>query len=681
MHFIHPWYLTGLLALAIPIIIHLFNFHRYKKVYFTNVRFLEVLQTETRRTSRLRSLILLALRLLFITAVVLAFAQPYFGRNELLSRASGRAISIYLDNSLSMIDAQGSDNRLAKAKSKALEIVSVFSSGDQYHLITNDRPGFQQRLVSQSQAQLWINEAEPSARQVSAGDILDLQATTLKNTGKSGRIAFFVSDFSRSFFNPGPPPDSALTWIFVPVESASAGNVSIDSAWFEEPLIYPGLMTTLKVKVTNHSLDNPADVGVKLTLNNLQRGFRSRTLKSSASEVISIPFLQSDTGYINGQVEISDNAFPYDNRLSLSFRGQPPIQVLMIGGADFNPFLQRLFATDSSIRVTRQLLRQVDYSLISQSSLTVLNELTDYPSGLTLAVKKALEEGRCISIIPHPDQGLQELASFLRQVGIGVSFSHSANATDVGEINTHGLLFKNVIEEMPEYPELPSVKSYLSIKPGMNPVAEMQMKLKNDDPFLLAWPVGKGHVFMQACPLKEEFTDFMHNNLFVPAWLNMAFAGQFQNPLYAIAGKTGLFLFENVGGNGEKAPEMVHVQNNLRLVPPFRKSNGQVQILTGNEVPADGIYQLMEGQRLMGYIAVNFPRSESNPAVYSPDEIRSLLQNKGWKNFQALDASGDIPIRTAIDTGGARQLPRRWLAWMALLFLTSEVILLRFWKQ
>ncbi len=80
MHFIHPWYLTGLLALAIPIIIHLFNFHRYKKIYFTNVRFLEVLQTETRRTSRLRNIILLLLRMLFITAVVLAFAQPYFGK-------------------------------------------------------------------------------------------------------------------------------------------------------------------------------------------------------------------------------------------------------------------------------------------------------------------------------------------------------------------------------------------------------------------------------------------------------------------------------------------------------------------------------------------------------------------------------------------------------------------------
>ncbi len=40
MIFANPIFLIALTALAIPIIIHLYNFRRYKKVYFTNVRFL-----------------------------------------------------------------------------------------------------------------------------------------------------------------------------------------------------------------------------------------------------------------------------------------------------------------------------------------------------------------------------------------------------------------------------------------------------------------------------------------------------------------------------------------------------------------------------------------------------------------------------------------------------------------
>ena len=41
MQFLYPSFLWTLLALAIPIIIHLFYFRRFKRVYFTNVKFLK----------------------------------------------------------------------------------------------------------------------------------------------------------------------------------------------------------------------------------------------------------------------------------------------------------------------------------------------------------------------------------------------------------------------------------------------------------------------------------------------------------------------------------------------------------------------------------------------------------------------------------------------------------------
>ncbi len=47
MEFTNPGFLYGLFALAIPVIIHLFNFRRFRKVYFTNVKFIEELKQET----------------------------------------------------------------------------------------------------------------------------------------------------------------------------------------------------------------------------------------------------------------------------------------------------------------------------------------------------------------------------------------------------------------------------------------------------------------------------------------------------------------------------------------------------------------------------------------------------------------------------------------------------------
>ena len=46
MQFLYPAFLFALVTLAIPVIIHLFNFRRYQKVYFSNVQFLKEVQEQ-----------------------------------------------------------------------------------------------------------------------------------------------------------------------------------------------------------------------------------------------------------------------------------------------------------------------------------------------------------------------------------------------------------------------------------------------------------------------------------------------------------------------------------------------------------------------------------------------------------------------------------------------------------
>ncbi|MBK6984352.1 MAG: BatA domain-containing protein [Bacteroidetes bacterium] len=77
MNFLFPTFLIGLAAIAIPIIIHLFNFRKYKKVYFTNVQFLKELKQESDSKSKLKEWLILAMRILAISCLVFAFAQPF----------------------------------------------------------------------------------------------------------------------------------------------------------------------------------------------------------------------------------------------------------------------------------------------------------------------------------------------------------------------------------------------------------------------------------------------------------------------------------------------------------------------------------------------------------------------------------------------------------------------------
>ena len=59
MQFVNPLFLIALSAIIIPILIHLFNFRQFKKVYFTNVAFLREIQQETRKQSRLKQWLIL----------------------------------------------------------------------------------------------------------------------------------------------------------------------------------------------------------------------------------------------------------------------------------------------------------------------------------------------------------------------------------------------------------------------------------------------------------------------------------------------------------------------------------------------------------------------------------------------------------------------------------------------
>ncbi|MBL0342555.1 MAG: BatA domain-containing protein [Bacteroidetes bacterium] len=76
--FVFPGFLLASALIAIPLIIHLFNFRRFKKVYFTNVKFLKELKEETSSRSKLKHLLVLLARMLAVIFLVLAFAQPLY---------------------------------------------------------------------------------------------------------------------------------------------------------------------------------------------------------------------------------------------------------------------------------------------------------------------------------------------------------------------------------------------------------------------------------------------------------------------------------------------------------------------------------------------------------------------------------------------------------------------------
>src|ERR1700755_2036961 len=102
MHFLFPAFLFALAALAIPVIVHLFNFRRYQKIYFSNVQFLKEIQEQQSSRRNIKERLIPATRLLALFFLVLAFARPYLSNHNTSKAGAQRVVSIFVDNSYSM---------------------------------------------------------------------------------------------------------------------------------------------------------------------------------------------------------------------------------------------------------------------------------------------------------------------------------------------------------------------------------------------------------------------------------------------------------------------------------------------------------------------------------------------------------------------------------------------------
>jgi hypothetical protein len=151
MHFLYPAFLFALLSLAIPVVVHLFNFRRYQKVYFSNVQFLKEVQEQQSSRRNLKERLILASRLLALFFLVLAFARPYISQIKNINAGGQRIVSIFLDNSYSMQTLNREGSLLDEAKRRAKEIISAYSINDKYQLLTQDFEGKHQRLLTRDE--------------------------------------------------------------------------------------------------------------------------------------------------------------------------------------------------------------------------------------------------------------------------------------------------------------------------------------------------------------------------------------------------------------------------------------------------------------------------------------------------------------------------------------------------
>src|SRR6202012_5168659 len=198
MHFLYPAFLLALATLAIPVLIHLFNFRKYQKVYFSNVQFLKEVQEQQSYRRNLKERLILAARLLALTFLVLAFAKPYIPGQNAVNAGKLQAVSIFVDNSYSMQTLNREGTLLDEAKRRAKEIASAYSINDSFQLLTQDFEGKHQRLLSRDEFNDAVDVVKISPQSRSLQQIINRQQSLLGIQANTLRSIYIVSDFQKN---------------------------------------------------------------------------------------------------------------------------------------------------------------------------------------------------------------------------------------------------------------------------------------------------------------------------------------------------------------------------------------------------------------------------------------------------------------------------------------------------
>lgn len=676
MAFAYPAFLWALAALVIPVLIHLFQLRRFKRIDFPNVHLLAEVSQQTRARKKVQHLLVLLARLLAVAALVLAFAQPYLVSSS--SRAVGeRAVSIHVDDSHSM-DGEGPQGRaLDVARKGAGEVIMQQGPTAQFQVLTGRFDGREQLLVGRDEALEAVSKTAAGPYTRSLSQVMLRQREALSRSDAPVKRAYVLTDLQRTITDVETwTGDSTIETFIVPVQPVPRANLSIDSVWFQSPVRRKGQRETLFVRISNRGEQELINVPLRLNLNGQQRALGTFTLTGGATVDTTLRFTNERSGHHWGEVVLDDAPIRFDDHLFVAYTVLDRLNVLLIGGADSgsDADVARVFEDDSTHSFTAMDLRAVDPSVIAGQDLIIVNGLPEVTSGLGQALAGFIEAGGSVVLFPPANLGPKGHADLFTRIGASATVHTDTATVKVDRIDLEKPFYRDIFSNMPRNVDLPQARERwdLRVPPGSDALLRMQ----DGSVYLSGVDRGKGTYYLCGAPLSAAGGNFTRHGLFAATLLRMAELSRPSGPLYHTVGGSTLLPMEGFDPAAEQVPHLLGPEG-LDLIPEVRRIGGTTHLVLHDQDLPDGPYAVtLEGDTVR-MVALNLDRKESDLALYSPEEVREVLERNGIKHVMVLEGgSDDLSLRLAGMEQGHKLW--RWFIALTLLFLLSEALLIRF---
>lgn len=640
MQFKYPELLWALFLLLIPIIIHLFQLRKFKKTPFTNVKMLQKVVSESRRSNNLKKWLLLFTRLLLLAALIIAFAQPFFAEKSALST---KETVIYLDDSFSMQAKTETGTLLSDA---VQNLLGAIAEDKKFSLFTNLKTFTK---VTAKEVQNELLTLDHTAEQLSLDQIYLKAGTLFTNDEYSIKNLIVISDFQQRMTTSIQESVAGIKINLVKVSKPLLGNISLDSAFLstsnlENIEIKALLSSNYRLESTPVSLFNEGKLIAKT----------AATFKENNKGEVAFTIPAKDV--IKGKIEISDTGLEYDNHLYFNIDVKEKIKVLAIGSAKTD-YLKRIF-TEDEFQFTAYELKNLNYSDLDSQNLIVLHELDDITNALLTSLVSFLGNNGHLIVIPSTTINLVSYNDFLSKYNATNFVERMSIERKITDISFSHPIYRDVFEKSVTNFQYPQAGQSYRIKT----TAPSLLSFQDKQPFLL----GTENLFVFTASLTGENSNFKNSPLIVPTFYNIGINSLKLPDLYYVLGtETELDMAYKLSKDA-----ILKVSNETYEFIPQQKSFADKVSLSFFENPiSDGLYRVMDKLNVLKTLSFNYSREESE-LIYN--DLSNL--NADSKNESISTLFRQLQNDSVVNEYW------KWFVILALIFMVIEVLIQKYLK-
>lgn len=704
MEFLNPLALAALAAAVIPLVIHLFNFRRPKRVDFSTLAFVKELQKTTMQRVRIKQWLLLLLRMLAIAFLVLAFARPTL-TGDLVGTIGGQArssVALVVDNSLSMTLRDGGGEYLRQAKDIASGLVSALQAGDEIFVVetASDRNAHTGSFSNKGAALESIEEIETRMGAATLPEAVGRAARLLDDASHLNREIYLISDMQRTALVDTTGGDVAddLRIYVLPIGDRTYTNVAVTDVSVESRIIEVGQPVRIAATLVNYGTDPLEGYVASVFLDGERLAQATADLAPGVPTSVTFTATPQNRGWLSGVVQIEDDAFTFDNERHFTINVPERRRILLVrGDGQEVDYIQLALSPDLARgRVAFDVTTIPETGLaaagLGEYDAVVLIGPSSLSSGEISSLSRFVEAGGGLLFTPSAGASATEYNVLLNQLGAGEfrgfsgELGSAQRIASFDQVDLEHPLFEGVFTrpELREERRIESAEIYHAMNYTPDAGSEQTLiRLSNGFPFLQEIRHGRGIAFLLSVAPNTQWSDLPVRGLFIPLVYRSMY---YLSASESIAGEQ-LVAAEDaeirIAGISESEQLRLIAPDGSEYVPEQRTLFGALLLsIEGHAVVRPGIYEVRSGETLIRRVAFSMDASESDLSAFGHREARDRLQDVLDHNVQLIDAGGERPEDVLEAISAQRTGLELWNVFLllALLTLVAEMLVAKHWR-